>query len=42
VVTTEDVSQALALGTEGVLLASGVLKAENPREALLQLIKGIK
>jgi triosephosphate isomerase len=35
----EDVWAALELGAEGVLLASGVIKAENPRAALQDLIK---
>jgi triosephosphate isomerase (TIM) len=42
VVTTEDVSKAIELGAKGVLLASGVLKADNPREVMLDLIKGVK
>ncbi|MFB0543654.1 MAG: triose-phosphate isomerase [Candidatus Bathyarchaeia archaeon] len=33
----EDVSAALRLGAEGILVASGVVKAENPFEALLDL-----
>jgi triosephosphate isomerase len=37
----EDVKAALKLGTEGVLLASGVVKAENPKKALLDLAGGI-
>lgn len=37
----EDVKAALGLGTEGVLLASGVVKAENPKEVLLDLASGI-
>ncbi|MFQ6124448.1 MAG: triose-phosphate isomerase [Candidatus Heimdallarchaeota archaeon] len=36
----EDVTAALQLGTQGVLLASGVVKAKNPREALRDLAKG--
>ncbi len=39
--TGEDVKAALELGAEGVLLASGVVKAENPKEVLLDLAKGI-
>ena len=34
----EDVKSALELGTEGVLLASGVIKAENPKAALEDLV----
>jgi triosephosphate isomerase len=33
----EDVSTALKLGAEGILVASGVVKAENPSEMLLDL-----
>jgi len=35
----EDVAAALELGTEGVLLASGVIKAKDPRSALLDLVE---
>jgi triosephosphate isomerase len=34
----EDVNAALELGAEGVLVASGVVKAESPREAMLDLV----
>jgi len=34
----EDVSAALDLGAEGVLVASGVVKADSPREAMLDLV----
>lgn len=34
----EDVSAAAELGAEGVLVASGVVKAESPREAMLDLV----
>ncbi len=34
----EDVAAALELGTSGVLLASGVIKAKDPRAALLDLV----
>jgi triosephosphate isomerase len=34
----EDVAAALGLGTSGVLLASGVIKAKDPRAALLDLV----
>lgn len=37
----EDVRAALELGAEGVLLASGVVKAKDPRKALLDLASGI-
>lgn len=33
----EDVSAALSLGTEGVLLASGVVKAQNPASILADM-----
>jgi len=42
VATREDVRAALELGTEGVLLASAVTKAENPAQALEDLVKGLK
>ena len=35
----EDVAAALKLGTEGVLLASGVVKAKNPKEILMEMAK---
>ncbi len=38
--TGDDVRDALRLGTLGVLLASGVTKAEDPRKALIDLSKG--
>jgi len=34
----EDVKKAVELGAEGVLLASGVVKAEDPKEVLLDLL----
>ncbi len=34
----EDVAAALSLGTSGVLLASGVIKAKDPKAALLDLV----
>ncbi|MCK5234007.1 MAG: triose-phosphate isomerase [Candidatus Aenigmarchaeota archaeon] len=37
--TKEDIDVALRLGAVGVLLASGVTKAENPKEAILGLIE---
>lgn len=37
----EDVRKAIELGTEGVLLASGVVKASDPRSALLDLAGGL-
>jgi triosephosphate isomerase len=41
ITTGEDVTAALALGAQGVLLASGVVKATNQRKAILDLVKGI-
>ncbi|MGA9139760.1 MAG: triose-phosphate isomerase [Methanocella sp.] len=37
----EDVKAALELGTAGVLLASGVVKAKDPKKALLDLVSMI-
>jgi len=37
--TGEDVREAMSLGAEGVLLASGVVKSKDPKGALLDLIK---
>lgn len=42
ITTGEDVRAAIELGTEGVLLASGVAKAKNPKEALLDLAGGMR
>ncbi|MFC2163290.1 triose-phosphate isomerase [Candidatus Altiarchaeota archaeon] len=39
--TGDDVRDALRLGTKGVLLASGVTKAQDPRKALEDLCKGL-
>lgn len=39
--TGEDVKIAIELGTEGVLLASGVTKAKDPKAALLSLASGL-
>lgn len=38
--TAEDVAQAIELGTQGVLVASGVTKAEDPVEAASSLLQG--
>ena len=40
--TSEDVKKAIELGTEGVLLASGVTKAADPKAVLMDLIKGLE
>ena len=37
--TGEDVRKALELGTSGVLLASGVVKAKDPKAVLFDLVK---
>lgn len=37
--TGEDVRKAIEFGTSGVLLASGVVKAKDPRSVLLDLVK---
>jgi triosephosphate isomerase len=37
----EDFKKAVELGAEGVLLASGVIKAKDQRAALLDLVKGL-
>src|SRR5438128_389891 len=37
----KDVAKALELGTVGVLLASGVVKAKDPAAALRDLVKGL-
>ena len=39
--TGEDVKKAIELGAKGVLLASGVTKAENPEEVLNELANGL-
>jgi len=38
----EDVAAALRLGTQGVLLASGVVNAKDQRKAILDLVEGTK
>lgn len=40
--TRKDVARALELGTSGVLLASGVVKAKDPEKALRNLVKGLR
>jgi len=39
--TGEDVTAAEELGAEGILLASGVAKADDPKEALEDLVSGL-
>lgn len=38
---TEDVRKSVELGCEGVLVASGVVKAENPYKELIELSEGL-
>ena len=38
----KDVRKAIELGAQGVLLASGVVKAKDKRATLLDLISGLK
>ena len=38
----EDVARALELGTVGVLVASSIIKAENPRKILLEFLNFIR
>ena len=38
ITTGEDMKAAMDLGADGVLLASGIIKAESPKEALLDLV----
>jgi triosephosphate isomerase len=42
ITTGEDVYAALRLGAEGVLVASGVVKAQKPEDVLLDFCKGIR
>ena len=39
--TKSDVSKAISLGSQGILLASGVVKSSKPREVLTNLIQGL-
>jgi triosephosphate isomerase (TIM) len=39
--TGRDVAKAIELGTDGVLLASGVAKAKDPKAVLMDLVSGI-
>ena len=40
--TREDVFKAISLGARGILLASGVTKAKDPRAVLLDLVKDLE
>jgi len=42
ITTGEDVRRAIDLGTCGVVVASGVVKAENPRKILAEFAKAIR
>lgn len=42
ITTGEDVSAAIKLGADGVLLASGVVKAKDQKKAILDLVSGLK
>lgn len=39
---SQDVKIGIELGSKGILVASGVVKVENPKEALLELLSGFK
>ena len=40
--TRKDVARALELGTSGVLLSTGIVKARDPEKALRDLVKGLR
>jgi len=40
--TGEDVKKAVKLGVKGVLVSSGVVKAEDPEKKLTELAKAFK
>lgn len=42
ITTSEDVAAAIKLGSDGVLVASGVVKAKNPRKRLLRFAEALK
>jgi triosephosphate isomerase len=42
IMTGEDVYAALKLGVQGVLVASGVVKAQNPEHVLMDFCKGVR
>ena len=39
--TRADVEKAMELGAAGILLASGVVKAEDPGAVLTELVRGL-
>ncbi|MFB6245803.1 MAG: triose-phosphate isomerase [Candidatus Nanohaloarchaea archaeon] len=40
--TREDVEKSIELGCEGVLVASGVVKAKDPQEKIVELAEGLR
>jgi triosephosphate isomerase len=38
----KDVEKAIELGTDGVLLASGIVKAKDRRAVLVDLVSGLR
>ncbi len=38
----EDVKKAMELGASGVLLASGIVKAKNPKDVMVSLLEGLE
>lgn len=42
ITTGEDVAKAIELGTKGVLLASGIVKAKDQRAAIEDVVRGLK
>jgi triosephosphate isomerase len=41
ITTGEDVARAIELGSRGVLIASGVVKAEDQRAAIEDMVKAL-
>jgi len=42
ITTGDDVKKAIELGTVGVLVASGIVKADNPEEVLVEFVENMK
>jgi len=40
--TTDDVRKAIELGTAGVFVSSGIVKAKNQKKALKEILAGFK
>jgi triosephosphate isomerase len=40
--TSEDIKKGLELGAAGFAVASGIIKADDPRQALIELVEGYK